>query len=165
MGPEKVAGLVLVLIPTEGREGSEVVPAARIACGAAMDRGLQPLNPVLHFGALRQYDDVIAYRFLKHILWWFKRADRLWVAAADGRKDLDDVPLDPVSYQLLFRNENVLQRGAGFSQRQSGDPMRKQVDMVSWGVGDQVDVRRLDRQELGYMLQTNIVSGLLRGMG
>jgi len=161
----RVPQLVLVLIPTEGMNGAEVLPAARIACSAALDRGLQPLNPVLHYGPLCQYEDVTSYRFISNILWWYNRAERLWLASADGRKDLDDVHLDPISYNILFKNEHVMRRGSeGFVQRPSADPMRRYVDVVSWGAGDSVDVRLLSRNELSYMLQTNIVSGLLRGM-
>jgi hypothetical protein len=114
---------------------------------------------------MRQYEDITSYRFIDQVMWWYWRSERVWVASTDGRKDLDDVSLDPLSYKVLFENEHVMRRGSeGFLQRPSGDPMRLKVDVVSWGSGDSVNVRLLSRQELSYMLQTNIVSGLLRGM-
>lgn len=156
---------MLVLVPTEGLDPDHVVPAARVACLHAETCSLYPVNPVLHYGPVFQYQDIVSHGFFHRVAWWWERCERIWLSAYDGRSDFDDVALDSTIYTLLMRNENVRVRGTSeLLQRHHTDPVRKPVSVLSWGSGDDMTVRPLSRKELSYMLQANVVTGLLKGV-
>lgn len=155
--------LVLVLVPTLEVDWQSQIALARGGCTEAMERGLEPMSPVLHYGALVPQSDLAGPWMIERARWWHRRACAVWVCLPPAVSDVEDLGLDAVSYYVLFHNEHVICRGSdGYVPRAARDRLRKPVSVVRWKE-ENIEVSCLAREDLSYLLRVNVVSGLLKG--
>jgi hypothetical protein len=155
--------LVLVLVPALELEWQVQIALARGGCASAMERGLEPMSPVLHYGAIVPQSELGGAWMVARARWWHRRACAVWVCLPPNVPDVEDLELDVVSYYVLFHNEHVVCRGSdGYVPRAARDKLRKPVSLVQWKE-DNIEVSPVPREEISYLLRTNVVPGLLKG--
>lgn len=152
--PARLNDLVFIIVPTEGVSDREVVRTAQQACSIAVDKGLQPIHPLLLYGMYLPLDRLDRTYLRPQAMWWVRRAGAMWLCLPPQ----DEVDLDPLSYDILMKNEMV-----GCVPRRNGDPARLPVYELAWTDTDQYNLNRCTKDQLARLLRCNIVPGLLRG--
>lgn len=156
--PARIKGLVYILTPTEGVDERRAARVAQMASCAACEEGLEPIHPYLHYAVFLPADKVSGVSLKKKSLHWAKRCEAFWLCTEAPGAANCDIPLDPLTYQILLKNE--MRNGM---YRHCRDPILRPVYLVTWPDTGGIDIRKLAREDIASMLRCNIVSGMLRG--